>query len=218
MSRIRYKTIDGSLYRYIWCVGDIHGCYTLLTSGLSERLFDKTKDLVISVGDNIDRGSENLEVLRLIDEPWFETVVGNHEEIALEAFATQDGNLWDRSGGGWFFKLNADEQAEAISLLTQFKILPHVLEVINNNEKHVIAHADYPSNTYRFGKDVDYDSTLWSCDRVQNSLRGEHEWITGADEFIFGHMSFEQVMKFSNQVYIDTGAYSSKLLSFYQIK
>ncbi|MEB7712779.1 metallophosphoesterase [Kluyvera cryocrescens] len=215
---IRYKTIDGSLYRHIWCVGDIHGCYSLLTSGLSERLFDRAHDLVISVGDNIDRGSGNLEVLRLLDEPWFETVVGNHEEIALDAFATQDGNLWDRSGGSWFFKLNPEEQTEAVMLLSRFKSMPHVIEVMNNKEKYVITHADYPSDTYRLGKDVDYDSLLWSCDRVQNSLMGKHSWINGADEFIFGHMTFQQVMRFSNQVYIDTGAYSSRLLSFYQIK
>lgn len=218
MQHIRYKIIQGDVYRHIWCVGDIHGCYTLLMTGLSELSFDIEQDLLISVGDNIDRGPESLQVLRLLDTPWFESVVGNHEEIALDAFETQDGNLWDRSGGGWFFNLSAEQQTEAVKLISRFRSLPHILEITADYRKCVIVHADYPSNTYHFGKVVDYDDLLWSCNRVQKSLKGEHEVIKGAEIFIFGHIIFSEIMRFSNQVYIDTGAPNSKKLSFYQIK
>lgn len=72
-------------------------------------LFPET-DLLISVGDNIDRGPESLDVLRLLNQPWFISVKGNHEAMALDAFATGDGNMWLASGGDWFFDLNDSEQ------------------------------------------------------------------------------------------------------------
>lgn len=59
-------------------------------------------DLLISVGDNIDRGPESLDVLRLLNQPRFTSVKGNHEAMALEAFETGDGNMWLASGGDWF--------------------------------------------------------------------------------------------------------------------
>ncbi|MCS1270882.1 DUF551 domain-containing protein [Escherichia coli] len=58
-----YSRIDGSGYRNIWVVGDLHGCYTRLMSELHRVDFDPAQDLLISVGDLIDRGTENVECL-----------------------------------------------------------------------------------------------------------------------------------------------------------
>ncbi|STM16680.1 serine/threonine-specific protein phosphatase 2 [Escherichia coli] len=46
--------------------------------------------------------------------------------MALDAFATGDGNMWLASGGDWFFELNETEQQEAIDLLLNF-ITFHIL-------------------------------------------------------------------------------------------
>ncbi len=54
-----YERIDGSKYRNIWVVGDLHGCYTNLMNKLDTIGFDNKKDLLISVGDLVDRGAEN---------------------------------------------------------------------------------------------------------------------------------------------------------------
>ncbi|EOM5199861.1 serine/threonine protein phosphatase, partial [Shigella sonnei] len=55
-------------------------------------------------------------------------------------------------------------------------------------------------------------------DRVQKSLNGELQQINGADYFIFGHMMFDNIQTFANQIYIDTGTPKSGRLSFYKIK
>ncbi|EGS9591693.1 serine/threonine protein phosphatase, partial [Salmonella enterica] len=89
MELIRYADINSDLYRHIWVVGDIHGCYSLLLTRLAKLNFSPDTDLLISTGDNIDRGKENLETLRLLNTPWFISVVGNHEAMALDAFETQ---------------------------------------------------------------------------------------------------------------------------------
>ncbi len=39
----------------LYAVGDLHGCYTLLMNRLKEIGFDFDNDLLISVGDLVDR-------------------------------------------------------------------------------------------------------------------------------------------------------------------
>lgn len=218
MSCVRYHKILPHDWRHIWVVGDIHGCYSLLQSRLTEIGFCREKDLLISVGDNIDRGPENMDVLRLLNEPWFISVMGNHEAMALEAFATQDGNMWLGNGGAWFFDLTSAEQQEAIELLLTFHQRPHIIEVENERGKYVIAHADYPGTQYHFAKAIDLNSVMWSVARVLQSLEGNSTTIRGADHFIFGHMIFDHRQTFANQHYIDTGSATSGRLSFFQIQ
>lgn len=218
MASALYQKIDPVNYRHIWIVGDIHGCYSLLRARLHSIGFLTETDLLISVGDNIDRGPESLDVLRLVNESWFTSVKGNHEAMALEAFATGDGNMWLASGGDWFFELNEQEQQEAIDLLLRFQHLPHVIEINDGIMKYVIVHADYPGNEYQFGKEIAERELLWPVDRVQKSLKGDVHYIEGADCFIFGHMMFTNIQTFANQVYIDTGSPESGRLSFYKIK
>lgn len=61
MELIRYADINSDLYRHIWVVGDIHGCYSLLLSRLAQLNFSPDTDLLISTGDNIDRGKKTLK-------------------------------------------------------------------------------------------------------------------------------------------------------------
>lgn len=70
-----YERIDGSKYRNIWVAGDLHGCYTNLMNKLDTIGFDNKKDLLISVGDLVDRGAENVECLELITFPGSELYV-----------------------------------------------------------------------------------------------------------------------------------------------
>ncbi|WP_254521771.1 metallophosphoesterase, partial [Salmonella enterica] len=72
--------------------------------------FSPDTDLLISSGDYIDRGNENLETLRLLNTPWFISVVGNHVAMALDAFETQDGNFWFVNGGYWYVSVTEKDR------------------------------------------------------------------------------------------------------------
>lgn len=126
--------------------------------------------------------------------------------------------MWLGNGGAWFFELNSAEQQEAIELLLRFHQLPHVIEIESAKCRYVVAHADYPDNGYAYDKPVSLHPLLWSVDRVMDSLEGNIRPIDGADTFIFGHMIFDHIQTFANQVYIDTGSASSGRLSFYRIQ
>ena len=55
--KIKYLEIDGDVNVFV--VGDIHACYTLLKEKLKEVGFNVNSDLLIAVGDLVERGNEN---------------------------------------------------------------------------------------------------------------------------------------------------------------
>lgn len=202
-----YQRIDGSAYRNIWVVGDLHGCYTLLMGKLDEIGFDTTQDLLISVGDLIDRGAENIECLDLINFPWFKAVRGNHEQMMIDAVLHNwRESLWMHNGGDWFYYLDADKSHQAKTLIKKVDNLPLIIELQTGSQKIVICHANYPHNEYEFGKLVNAEQVIWNRERVSNAWDGIGSQITGADEFIFGHTPAKNPLKYWNQNYIDTGA------------
>jgi len=202
-----YQRIDGSAYRNIWVVGDLHGCYTLLMNKLDEIGFDTTQDLLISVGDLIDRGTENVECMELITFPWFRAVRGNHEQMMLDGLS-EHGNVahWLANGGNWFFYLDYDKERQAKALVHKVAELPLIIEMVSGDKKYVICHADYPHNEYEFGKLVNAEQVIWSRERITGLMNDRGCEITGADAFIFGHTPAKAHLKFWNLNYIDTGA------------
>jgi predicted kinase len=78
----RYRTIDLSKYEKVVHIGDIHGCYTALQNYLKDGI--NPNYFYIFIGDYIDRGLENIEMVHYISELCQkENVVileGNHEK------------------------------------------------------------------------------------------------------------------------------------------
>ncbi|EIE5165672.1 metallophosphoesterase, partial [Escherichia coli] len=168
-----YERIDGSKYRNIWVVGDLHGCYTNLMNKLDTIGFDTKKDLLISVGDLVDRGTENVECLELITFPWFRAVRGNHEQMMIDGLSERGNvNHWLLNGGGWFFNLDYDKEILAKALAHKADELPLIIELVSKDKKYVICHADYPCNEYEFGKPVDHQQVIWNRERISNSQDG----------------------------------------------
>nr|ELR5255248.1 metallophosphoesterase [Providencia rettgeri] len=212
-----YLRIDGDQYRHIWVVGDIHGCFNLLKRNMYRIDFDKEKDLLISVGDLIDRGDQNVECLDLINEKWFRAVRGNHEQMAIDA-VIHKGNrdCWLMNGGFWFLIIDTDEAIRTATNISYAEMLPLIIEVNTDGKKTVIAHADYPSDEYEFGKPVDEQYVIWSRERIGDENVRE---IKGADLFLFGHTPMPKgAVKRANQEYIDTGAVFGYGMTMRQIK
>lgn len=97
-----YQSINGADWRNIFVVGDLHGCYTLLMNELDKVSFDPARDLLISVGDLVDRGAENVECLELITMPWFRAVRGNHEQMMIDGLRSLETSFtgWQMVAGG----------------------------------------------------------------------------------------------------------------------
>lgn len=214
-----YQRINGADWRNIFVVGDLHGCYTLLMNELDKVSFDPARDLLISVGDLVDRGAENVECLDLIIMPWFRSVRGNHEQMMIDGLSEYGNvNHWLVNGGGWFFNLDYDKEILAKALVHKATELPLVIEIETRGKKVVVCHADYPSDEYEYGKDIDTERAIWNRERISDAMDGYHKDIAGADLFIFGHTPARQPLKYANQMYIDTGAVFCGNLTLVQVQ
>lgn len=213
-----YQYLNGDNWRHIYIVGDLHGCRALLDRQLLEVRFDTQQDLLISVGDLIDRGPDSLGCLRLLAETWFRSVRGNHEEMALSALLQQQESLWKMNGGDWFWRLKAEQRAEAENYLMQCQALPLILQLVLDERIVVVAHADYPADRYAFEQPVDEYAVVWGRERIHRLQQGMGEWITGADAFYFGHTPLDQPLSGWNQHFIDTGAVFGNALTLIKVQ
>lgn len=90
----------------VWVIGDVHGFYRTFTR-LLKRFELNPKDVVILLGDLIDRGPESAQVIQHVrTSPSIFTVRGNHESMMASAVDkkelisyTPDANSWYRNGG-----------------------------------------------------------------------------------------------------------------------
>ena len=83
LDTIWYRPMDLSEYKKIHVIGDIHGCYTALKEYFDNNGGIKDDEYYIFVGDYIDRGIENAEVINylyeLIENKNITFIEGNHE-------------------------------------------------------------------------------------------------------------------------------------------
>ena len=83
LDTIWYKPMDLSQYTQVHVIGDIHGCYTALMDYININGGIHKDEAYIFLGDYIDRGIENVEVVNWICEqakyPNMIFLEGNHE-------------------------------------------------------------------------------------------------------------------------------------------
>lgn len=84
LDKIWVRLFDFSEYKKIHHIGDIHGCNTVLQDYLNSNGGIKDDEFYIFLGDYIDRGIENAEVIKflisIIDKKNVLLLEGNHEK------------------------------------------------------------------------------------------------------------------------------------------
>jgi len=186
-------------------IGDLHGCYDDFMALMDELSFDKEVDRMFSVGDLIDRGPKSMECLRLIEEPWFHCVRGNHEDmmiIALTEFGT--GGMWHQNGGSWSYHPEIDEE-ELKRLAGLAAQLPLAMTVDTDHGKVGICHAEAPKDWSSIGNGMGRDSKyrmIWGRTKINH----RDEWHSeNIDYTIHGHTPILTPVTLGNSIYIDTG-------------
>ncbi|EFN51188.1 hypothetical protein CHLNCDRAFT_141350 [Chlorella variabilis] len=77
---------SATMWRRIIVVGDIHGCPEELQALLDKVRYRKGVDLLVSVGDLVNKGPDSEKVIKLAMESDCLAVRGNHDDSAYEAF------------------------------------------------------------------------------------------------------------------------------------
>ncbi len=194
-------------------VGDIHGMFNVFDKLLEKVKFNHDIDRVISVGDLIDRGPESHRVLEYIDQPWFFSIMGNHEQMCLEA-ATDDAtyrNWVNRNGGAWWDSVDELKQQ---AIRKAFSALPTVAEIATDNGKIGVVHADISARVgwHGFTKNIAEDKNLrhfavWSRARFDRyKAIGDKEKVHGVKLVVVGHTPIPACLDAGNVRFIDTGA------------
>lgn len=75
-------------------VGDIQGCADALGRLLKKAHFQPDRHRLIPVGDTINRGTRNVEVLQMLQHLGAEPVIGNHELKLLDALRNPERPHW----------------------------------------------------------------------------------------------------------------------------
>lgn len=189
-----------------YVVGDVHGDYERLTDLLSVIKFDVTVDRLFSVGDLIDRGPASAKCLELLNEPWFFSVLGNHEDMLIKASAdpAEEMDLWVQNGGEWGAELDPTALIHYSAVLAK---LPLVITVGEGVNRFNVFHAEF------FGDDLALDRPsysgqvrerlLWGRALIQNPRKKDLHH--GLSTSFCGHTFVKSHQQIGSQIFIDTG-------------
>lgn len=199
-------------------VGDIHFKTIDLFKGLQTLGFDPSIDRVIAVGDLIDRGPGVLDGLNLLNERWFFTVRGNHEQMLIDAHRSNPNVAYEAHGASWWIAVPDDLKELVIKKL---ECLPVIIEVESLNGIVGIVHGDVPSSmTWRdFVVGISHakieEVALWGRRRV---VKKNHEGIKGVWRVCAGHTWVSTPQRFGNFIALDCTGGEEGALALYCIQ
>jgi len=191
-------------------VGDIHGRYDLLKVEMKAQGFDKKSDRLFSVGDIINRGPDSLKCLNLLKKKWFFMVLGNHEEMMVDAVKSDDLKTWCQNNGKWLGRIPRKDQKKWAKILSK---QPVSLTVKSNNYRVGICHAEPDGTSWRKTRDRQKSraTMLWGRRVLRNRKRTK---VKGVDFTVHGHTPLDSARWLGNRYFLDTGAWYSDNLTF----
>lgn len=191
-----------------YVVGDIHGCTAEFRALLDKVAFSPAVDRVFSVGDLIDRGPDSMGALRLLNEPWFHAVRGNHEAMMVDALRSDDElamRQWIANGGAWNYDHHGDELD---ALLAHVERLPLAIVVGNDGRRFNVVHAEFIGTDDELAAGGFDESKaawmLWGRQIVAGNVLTSH--LPKSPTYV-GHSIVDEVCKFGSHRFIDTGAF-----------
>jgi len=198
----------------IFAIGDIHGCLEKLEELMTKFDIDKEKDVLVFIGDYIDRGKSSKEVVDYVIslQGKYNHVVcllGNHEQMFMQYLEGLDEELYLGNGGvstlssyEIFLSDNVEKRREKIpEAHRRFyeSLLPYYA-----TDKYIFVHAGIRPGLPL--EEQTLDDLLWI----------RYEFIENAKDFgktvVFGHTPLMSPLIEKNKIGIDTGAvYGGKL-------
>lgn len=107
--------------RRVIIVGDVHGCAGELRSLLDRCFYRRGVDILIFVGDLVNKGPASADVVRFVADEQAYAVRGNHDDLALAAYinATQHNQLPTKEKLKWVATLVGTKGAATVAQVLQ---------------------------------------------------------------------------------------------------
>lgn len=204
-------------FRKLFAVGDIHGCYDRLHRLLEKLPFDREQDLLVFLGDYINRGPQSREVVAHLcslaeNGTRIIPLMGNHEYLLMEYQKAADPSLVPM-----LRHLQVEETLKSYNLkdLTGLHRLagmpPRHREFFSGlrpcfmTDTHIFVHAGlYPGIPVA---QQDFQS-LYEMRGV--FLQSDHDF---GRVVVFGHTPFTTPLVTRTKIGIDTGAVYGNMLT-----
>ncbi len=193
-----------------FAVGDIHGSFDALQSGLNSIGFSPEKDRLFSVGDLVDRGPQSKQVLQWLDQPWFYAICGNHDFMIWRSALGMPYPHVDvmAHGGEWLQELSLADQHTVGQRLAQ---LPLAIELETRQGPVGLVHADCPFDDWQDMRQrelapSDKDFCLWSRERY---LLNYKKPVRNIRAVVHGHTTLDKMQQLGNVYFIDTGGWKA---------
>jgi serine/threonine protein phosphatase 1 len=202
-------------FKRVIAIGDIHGHYDLLKNLIETQIkFNPKTDLLIFLGDYIDRGFSVIKVITYLDElkkKYPDNIIllmGNHEEMAkewLEAnYNYMKDNMWLSNGG----RITLQAFNQALTSCSEI-LLPFIakLKPYYETDNFIFVHGG-------IGKDETLKETA-----ITDLLWNRTTDYNGIKTLVKGHTPVEKVFwnKFNNTINVDSGAFYTGVLSGFDV-
>lgn len=200
-------------------IGDIHGMWGCFDSLIRESIkFNPREDVLVLMGDYIDRGADSRKVVEAIMElknanPKRVVLLrGNHEYIATDAIRYGQGTEhwwnWMQNGGASTLKSYGND----LELLRSHLLWIHNNSQITLQKKGVVfVHACLPTKDTRRG------SKYWHLsDELFSVWSRDFEGYAGKRLMVVGHTPHPSIaFKKNNVVVVDSCAFRTGVLTAY---
>jgi len=196
----------------IFAIGDIHGCATELEALLS-KIAPQADDLVVFLGDYIDRGPSSRQVidmvLQLAKRCRVVSLKGNHEAMFLDFLEhpeTSGAGLFILNGGAATLA-NYMTPDGGIELPEEHIKFLHDLKLFFETDEYFFVHAGVPDIPLtEINVEEHAQLLMWSRFPF---LQSEFQW---EKLIVHGHTPVSEVETHPNRLNLDTGCvYGSKL-------
>jgi serine/threonine protein phosphatase 1 len=192
-------------YDKIFVIGDIHGCLEMLNRLMDKIPWRPDRDLLIFLGDYIDRGKQIKEVVDYIIalKRCFSRVMcilGNHDAMFLDYLNKKNIDQYLLNGGGSTLKcygINKTENAKnhvPQDHLEFFYSLKSYIEL----EDYYFVHAGFQPGVEI--KKQKLEDMLWIRDSFINS---HYDF---GKKVVFGHTPLQEPLVMKNKIGLDTSA------------
>jgi hypothetical protein len=111
-------------------IGDVHGCCDELRELIREH--GRVGDLIIFVGDIVNKGPKSVEVVQLARQLNALAVIGNHELASLRGYHLRKKNPAKESAYGWTDEMTIED----VSYISR---LPYTISIPNHDA--IVVHA-----------------------------------------------------------------------------
>lgn len=188
-------------------VGDLHGHYSLLMQTLGRIGFDHDCDRLFCTGDLIDRGLQSAECVRLLQEPWFHSVVGNHECMFIVGRKDPRAKaLHIKNGGSWAYEISDMEREELFETIKAEMYLGFTVDTRRGSVG--VVHAQAPVSWHNLTQGIvsngDWEKHLWSVDSYNRALTKRCKRVMKVSVVVMGHVACDYITTGANQIWIDT--------------